>query len=219
MRSAKTRIVLALLLLTCAGAFSAERTSILPGIEPRSGPVDLGIIFNANDILFNIEEINGGVGAKIGLADWVLRGIADLRVYNDPISVVSIDLNAVLERHLWPGPVSVYWGPSAGLGLTTRKTTFTDDDWTRNSELPLTLGCVLGVEFFIFEALSVFVEYQASLKLALDRTKVSSAGSISATTEFNYDFDIGMGNSTKFGIVFYILRKEDSGEVELAEEE
>ena len=216
MTTAKTKVLLVLLVLSCAGAFAAERTSIFPGIEPKPGPVDLGIIFNTDDILLNIDEIDGGVGAKVSLANWVLRGIVDLRAFND---VVSVDLNAVLERHLWPGPVSVYWGPSAGLGLWVTKTTITDDDWTRYTEIPLTLGCVFGVEFFIFESLSVFVEYQASLKLGLDRTKISSAGSVSTTTEWTYDFDIGMGNSTKFGIVFYLLKKEDSGDVELAEKE
>ena len=216
MITAKTRVVLVVLLLTCAGTFAAERTSIFPGIKPKPGPLDLGIIFNTNDILLDIEEIDGGAGVKVNLANWVLRGIVDLRFFND---FVSVDLNTVLERHLWPGPVSVYWGPSAGLGFWAMRTELAAGDWTRNSNLPLSLGCVFGVEFFIFESLSVFVEYQAALELVLHRTKVSTAGSVSSTTEFTYYFDIGMGNSAKFGIVFYLLKKRDPWQTELTEEE
>jgi hypothetical protein len=96
-----------------------------------------------------------------------------------------------------------------GIGYTTVQLFKTDEEnWSRFDSVPLSLGCVLGIELFIFEALSIFVEYQAAFELAINRTRTSTAGSVSSTSELTYDFDIGMGNNTMIGIVIYILKKD-----------
>ena len=213
----KTKVLLIILVLTGTVVFAAERTSMWQGIQPKPGPVNLGILFNTKDILLDIQGFQGGVGAKVNLKDWMLRGSADL-VLNTEFDPFSLSLGTVLEKHLWPGPVSVYWGPAVETGFTTILLYKTDEDnWSRNSILPLSLGCVFGVELFLFEALSFFVEYQAAFELGISRTRVSTAGSVSPTTELTYNLDIGMGNNAMFGIVFYLMRPKDSARPDLAE--
>ena len=210
MTSMKRRILLAILILASSGVCAAERTAIWPGIAPKPSPVDLGIIFNTNDILLDIQGFQGGIGAKVNLKDWMLRGMVDL-VLSTEFDPFSLSLGAVLEKHLCPGPVSIYWGPAVETGFTTILVSKTDeDDWSRTNILPISLGCVFGIEFFIFEALSIFVEYQAAFELGINRNRVSTAGSVSATTELTYTLDIGMGNNAMFGIVFYLMRRNDS---------
>jgi hypothetical protein len=208
-RTTKTRVLLAILVLTCTYVFASERTSVWSGIGPKPGSVDLGIIFNTSDILLDIQGFQGGVGVKASLKDWMLRGMVDLLLSTE-FDPFSLSLGAVLEKHLWPGPVSVYWGPAVETGFTSLLLFKTDEDnWSRTGTVPLSLGCVFGIEFFIFDALSVFVEYQAAFELGINWTRVSTAGSVSSTTELTYNLDVGMGNNAMFGIVFYLLHKKE----------
>lgn len=208
----KRTAILTILILACSITSTAEQTTIWQGYESNIGPVGFGILFSTNDLLLDIEGFQGGVGAKIGFESWTLRGTADLLISTafDPF---SISLGAVLEKQLWPGPLSVYWGPLAETGFTTISLFKTDDDnWSRSSTLPLSLGCVFGVELFLFEFLSVFLEYQAALDLGLNITRISTSGTVTSTTEFTYSLDIGMGNNAMFGIVFYLMKRETDSE-------
>jgi hypothetical protein len=214
--TAKIKVLLAILVLTCAGVFASERTSIWEGIEPKAEPPDFGILFNTNDILLDIEGFQGGIGAKISLKNWMLRSSADLIFRNHWF---SFDVGAVLEKHLLPGPMSLYCGPAAGIGYTLDHDKDDEDNWSREHYPFFSLGCVFGIEVFIFQFLSLFVEYQAALKLGLDITKVNVAGSVSTTKEFTYDFDIGMGNNAMFGIVIYLAKRNDSTSPRLAKKE
>jgi len=208
----RTIILAAALLLVCTCVFASERTSVFRGVDPRPGPIDLGILFSTSDILLDLEGYpHGGIGAKINLKDsrdWMLRGTADLLLQNE-FDPFSISLGAAFENHLWPGPISLYWGPTAETGFTTELGYKIDDDnWSRTSTWPLSLGCVLGIELFLFEFLSIFLEYQAALDLGLTTTRISTGGSVSSTTEFTYTFDIGVANKAMFGIVFYIMKRD-----------
>ncbi|MBN2552806.1 MAG: hypothetical protein JXB06_08540 [Spirochaetales bacterium] len=222
MTTIKTKVLLMLLILTClacAGAFAAERTSIWKGIQPEPGPRDLGIIFNTSDLLLDLEGYNKvGIGAKIGdKDDWMMRGMADLLLNN---TTFSFDLGMVMEKHLWPGPASVYWGPSAAIGFSSLTFNKIDDDnWSKTNQLPLSVGCVLGVEVFVFQFLSVFVEYEAALQLRPSVTKVSTDGTVTSSRDFTYQFDMDMGNNSMFGIVIYLMRRDDSSRRDSAEQE
>ena len=219
MATVKRIFFVIVLLLICGGAIAAERPGVFEGVEPKAGPRDFGILFSTNDLLLDIQGFQGGVGAKIGLTGWMLRGTADI-VLNTECDPFSMDLGAVLEKHIWPGPLSVYWGPLAGVGFTTILLFKTDaDNWSRINTFPLSLGCVFGIELFLFEFLSVFIEYQAALKLGIDSTRVSTAGSVTADREFTYNFDIGMGNNAMFGIVIYLMRRDETWQPESAEQE
>lgn len=205
---AKRLIVLVLLVLGCATAFPAGKTSLFAVGKPAAGERDLGVIFNTNDILLDLESYQGGVGAKIGLGQYVLRPMADI-LLNTDFNPFSLTLGAVLEKHILPGPVSLYWGPSLEMGVTILNNRFDADNWTQNIAWELlSAGCVAGFELFIFDFLSVFAEYNLALTLGLNTDRMSVAGVESSTTEFTYKLDLGLGNSAMFGIVVYLTRKK-----------
>jgi hypothetical protein len=205
---AKRLIVLVLFVLGCVAAFPAGKTSLFTIGKPAVGERDLGVIFNTGDILFDLESYQGGVGAKIGLGPYVLRPMADI-LLNTGVNPFSLTLGAVLEKHILPGPVSLYWGPSAELGFTILTTKIDADNWTQTIAWELlSAGCVAGIELFILESLSLFVEYSLALTLGLNTTRTSVAGTVDSTNEFTYKLDLGMGNSAMFGIVFYLTRKK-----------
>jgi len=205
---AKRLIVLVLLVLGCATAFPAGKTSLFAVGKPAAGERDLGVIFNTNDILLDLESYQGGVGAKIGLGQYVLRPMADI-LLNTDFNPFSLTLGAVLEKHILPGPVSLYWGPSLEMGVTILNNRFDADNWTQNIAWELlSAGCVGGIELFIFDSLSIFAEYSLALTLGMNTDRMSVAGVESSTTEFTYKLDLGLGNSAMFGIVVYLTRKK-----------
>lgn len=206
--TARRWIFLLLLALSVTPLLLAQRGSIGHGKTPVAGKRDIGILFSTNDILFDIEGYQQGVGAKISINKWMLRGMVDI-LFNTGINPFSLSLGAVLERHFLPGPLSVYCGPSLETGFTISTNKIDSNNWTQNIALPLlTVGGVFGFEIFIFDFLSVFLEYQAALALGLNIDRISTAGSVSSTTEFTYKFDVGLGNSGMIGIVFYLMRRE-----------
>lgn len=204
---AKRWLYLVLLVLSVAPLLPAQPRRVAEGETPI-GNRDIGILFSTDDILFDLEGYQQGVGVKISAGKWMFRGMIDL-LLNTGIDPFSITLGGVFERHLLPGPISVYFGPSIETGLTISTTKIDADNWTQDISLPLlTAGGVFGVEIFVFDFLSIFLEYQAALALGMNIDRISTAGSISSTSEFTYKFDVGLGNSGKFGIVFYIMRRE-----------
>ena len=205
---AKKKVILTVLILCCVSPLPAEKTSIWQGIKPATGPRDLGIIFNTNDILLDIESYQGGLGAKIGLDKWTLRLMVDFR-FNKGINPFYLSLGGVLEKQILPGPVSVYWGPSLDTGFSILTDKIDDDNWNQYITLELaSLGGLFGIELFVFESLSIFVEYNLALTLGVNIDRVSVAGSVSSLKEFTYTFNLGLGNNAMFGIVFYLTRRE-----------
>ena len=77
--------------------------------------------------------------------------------------------------------------------------------------LPFSLGGLAGIEIFIFDFLSVFVEYNLAFTLNVNINTTSVSGV--ATTNGSYDFNLnlGMGNQSKIGVVIYFVRKPASG--------
>lgn len=202
--------IAAVILLSCAAAtLPAQKTSLFKLGAPKAGERDIGIIFNTTDLLLNLESYQGGLGGKIGVKDWELRGLADfgLHVGVNPSSF-NLGLGAVLEKHLTPGPISVYWGPSVGTAMNVITNKTDEDNWTQSIFMDLlAAGAVLGVEVFVFDFLSVFVEYQVEATLGLNVYRNSVAGSVSSSTEWAGDLGVALGNDAMFGIVFYFQRR------------
>jgi len=69
----KSRVVFALLVLCSATLLPAEQRSIWKGITPAAGARDIGILFSTNDILFDIEGYQQGLGVKISLDKCSIR--------------------------------------------------------------------------------------------------------------------------------------------------
>jgi hypothetical protein len=199
-----------LLTLCCASAFPVGKTSLFAAQIAPVGKRDFGVIFNTNDILMDLESYQGGLGVKIGLKKSTLRVTTDLLMDTwVPPDTFSLTIGGVLEKHLLPGPLSPYWGPSVRMGFTSLMDRTDADNWTQNIAWEiLSAGIVGGIELFIFDFLSVFAEYNLALNVGMNIERVSSAGAISTTSEFAYNLDLGMGNSAKIGIVVYLRRKQ-----------
>jgi hypothetical protein len=207
--AARRIIAIVLLALPCTAAFPAGRSSVFAARAPTTAKRDVGLIFNTEDILFDVEGFQNGIGVKIGLDKYVLRAMADV-LLNTGFDPFSLTLGAVLERHVLPGPLSVYWGPSVRMGFTTIFLDKTDaNNWNQliTWEI-LSAGVVCGIELFIFDFLSIFAEYNLAVTLGMDFEIASVAGSLSSTSVFTYKLDLGLGNNAMLGIVVYFTRKK-----------
>ena len=94
------------------------------------------------------------------------------------------------------------------VGFTNLKNEIDADNWTQATTVPFTLGGIFGIELFVFEFLSLFVEYNLKLSFAYNINKTSVSGSVAKDNEFSYNLDLGMGNNSMIGIVIYLARKE-----------
>jgi len=179
-----------------------------PQVNLRPAPWnhDLGVILSTHSLFFDIDSYQGGIGAKISVGQFVVRGMADLLI-NTGFNPFSITLGATLEKHFLPGPISPYWGVFATVGYTLA-TEINADGWTRRTVFPFTVGGLLGIEIFIFDFLSIFVEYGLPLELGINTTQTSVAGSVSSSSEFVYKVDLGLSNQSMIGIVIYLTRKK-----------
>jgi len=202
------RIILAVILCFAAAvALNAGDKGLFEGKKPEAGKNDLGFIFNTTNALLDIESYQGGIGMKIGGEKYTYRFLLDLLINTD-FSPFSISAGAAFEKHFISGPISPYWGGLLEVGYTSLKNEFDADNWDQSITVPLSLGGILGIELFVFEFLSLFVEYNLKVALAVNINKSSIAGSVSTEKEYSYNLDIGMGNSSMIGIVIYFARKE-----------
>jgi hypothetical protein len=172
-------------------AAHAQGTGAAGNLSPAKGANDIGLIFNAGNILLGPESYQAGLGLKVGWGNIALRGLLDLAV-NGSSASFSVNGGAVVEYHLSPPPISPYVGGYAKVGYMQ------PDAFT--SIVPLSTGAIAGVEVFISDFLSVFVEYN----LAADFTLTTNLQTAQAT--FDYLIDTRLGNDSKLGIVLYFMR-------------
>ena len=203
----KRRVLVSFILLFALPLLSigAEEERTQEKVKSVPWNHDLGVILSTHSLFFDIDSYQGGIGAKISVGQFVVRGMADLLI-NTGFNPFSITLGATLEKHFLPGPISPYWGVFATVGYTFA-TEINADGWTRRTVFPFTVGALLGVEIFIFDFLSIFVEYGLPLELGINTTQTSVAGSVSSSSEFTYKVDLGLSNQSMIGIVIYLTRK------------
>jgi hypothetical protein len=200
--------LVALLILGCTMAFPAGKTSLFPARGLFVGRRDVGVIFSTENILLDLQSYQGGLGVKIGLEKSTLRLDADV-LLSTGLNPFSLTAGVVWEMHVLPGPVSLYWGPSARMGFTILTNKIDSDNWTQEIAWEvLSAGVVGGIELFIFDFLSVFAEYALVFNLSMNFDRVSVAGSVSSTSELAYNLDLGMGNKAMLGFVIYLVRKK-----------
>lgn len=182
-----------------AGAAVAAALALLPPAAaaaeapaPAPGPVDAGLIFNLQDP-FDLSSYQGGIGAKVGFGALALRGLADFSV-NGSSASLRFGGGVAVEYHPFSSAVSPYFGVTAKAGYEEQDSVV--------SILSGSFGAVAGVEVFLLDFLSVFVEYEA----AVDLTR-SSTGAGSPIQQ-DYLVESRMGNEGRIGIVFYFMRRD-----------
>ena len=206
----RKKVVLIVIIIFCMGfsyLYSQDKveSSELPVIEEKSIP-GWGFIFNTNNLLLDIESYQAGVGIKVLRDDNVaLRLLGDL-FYSYSANSFSATLGVTYEKHFKPGRLSPYWGGFLEAGYIGQKSEgINSENWTMNNTFPVSVGAVLGAEFFIMEFLSVFAEYSLSIDSLITSTSTSVDGDVTKTDpELNFSIDSGIGNSSSLGIVIYL---------------
>ncbi len=175
-----------------------------------------GFIFNTDNILFDIEGYQGGVGFKYRGESWFYRFMVDFSLSSSTNKLV-VGSGLAMEKHLRTGKISPYWGLFFHVAYETEKFESDPDNWSKLIEYPISTGGLLGVEVFILDFLSFFVEYNLSLQVTGVTNQQSVAGLETESTTWNYSLATGIGNSSKLGIVIYLddiidLEKDDKEE-------
>lgn len=195
-----------LLLLGASGTLSAQERQSEAGGAAADFVESIGLIFNTADILFEMESFRGGVGAEFGFERFLVRGWLDLFIHTG-FNPFAFTVGGAFKKQIFPGRVSPYGGGYLEIGFSHLRTGTDDANWTRVNSLPITIGGMLGVEVFVLDFLSLFVEYDLSLELKYLNTRISTAGEETVTQQWDYTFDVGLGNSARIGIVIYLVQK------------
>jgi hypothetical protein len=154
-------------------------------LQSASGNRTMGIVFNAGDTLGEIESYQMGIGIKYGSFDDLrYRGLADITYSGSTDSFQAI-VGLALEKHFLPEPISPYYGAFANVGWEKSGTI---------SDIPLSIGAMIGAEVFALDFLSFFAEYcvAADMRIGLGESK-----------SFDYLIGTRMGNDAKIGVVVY----------------
>jgi hypothetical protein len=192
----KTGIFFALFF--CIGVASTSAQGIPP-------PMTWGLIFNTDNLLSNLESYQAGIGIKLITTNTsALRLLVDC-YYSDSLNTFSSTLGVAYENHFLPGKISPYWGGFIQAGYLSQKTEQDSANWTKDDSVPLSGGLILGVEFFVLENVSLFAEYEADFTETIKYTTTDVAGNETrASPQFNFYFDLGIGNDAKLGITIYL---------------
>lgn len=189
------KLYIVLLLCIVVAATGAEET--------KEEPLPIGFIFNVSNILDAPQSYQGGVGMKLLTEKVNMRIMADL-YYSQESSTSSFSIGFAVEKHLYKSFISPYFGFSAGAAYILLEDKINDDNWTKETIIPLEGGPIFGVEVFFTEYLSFFVEYIANFSYRLDTTTVATAGNESASDDSYFTFDTKMGNNAMLGLTIYL---------------
>ena len=190
--------ILALVLLTAASAAAQEGGQE----EKMFAGRDIGVIFNTDNLLLDYESYQGGIGLKLADSQTAWRVLLDV-FYSTVSDSMAFTLGGAWERHFAEGRVSPYFGAYLQAGYAQMRTEFSSDTWTRISSVPVAFGGIFGVEVFLLRFLSLFAEYDLSLSLDYVRTRESILGTETTDSTFDWTVEVGSGNQSKIGIVFY----------------
>ena len=188
-------------------SFAEEYAQYKHGMFSKQNPYKTGIIFNVNDILLDVESYQGGIGLKRYFNDsWAYRAAFDFGYSNSSDSWL-ISVGNTFEYHFISGRISPYVGGYFDIGYASYKDETDSENWTKVWSIPISTGPLLGIEFEIFNVLSLFVEYSIAFDLIYTSTITSVAGIETKDSTTGYGINTGMGNESKIGIVIYFNRK------------
>ena len=191
-------IVAIFVLLPVIGLFAQDAG------EQEKKPMNAGLIFNLNESLFGFESYQGGLGLKLGRNNVDVRLLVDL-FYSNSINSFSGDFGLGLEYHLKKASISPYLGFSAGLGYSSQKEEV-DEDYTLIKNVAVYGTPLFGVEIFLLDFLSVFVEYGMKFEHNKTTTEQKTADETTSEEIKSLVIDSGLGNNAKIGIVVYFSR-------------
>ena len=171
--------------------------------ETKKETLPLGFIFNISNILDAPESYQGGIGLKILTKKINMRAMGDF-YYSQESSTSSISLGFALEKHLSKKFISPYFGFSAGASYILLEDKTDDENWTKETIIPIEGGPIFGIEVFFTEYLSFFAEYIVNFSYRLDTTTVSASGTETSTDDSYLTIDTKMGNNAKLGLTIYL---------------
>jgi hypothetical protein len=159
----------------------------------------IGLLFNINDILLNIESYQGGIGLKYFIGEKLAyRGLFDFS-YTNQSNAFSISIGNGLLYHFITGRLSPYAGAELKIGYNRLEIVDETGGTIRTTNVPLSFAGIFGFEIFIFDFLSVFAEYQLALNILNVKTVTNGV----TTKDSFVDLGTDIGNESKIGLVFY----------------
>jgi opacity protein-like surface antigen len=186
------------------------------------------ILFQFNGLsLLRADAFEGGVGGKFYLNNrMAIRGVVKFSMNSstDPwtgaaagndgeTSSTTIGLGGAFEYHMVVGKLSPYFGGGFGFSTTSSEEkspypnggsqTVKKDDPAYNAGTNLSLYALLGVEYFIYDNVSLAAEYRLGFN-SLSRADYSiTSGGITSTTKMGSSTSIGTGSQGLFTLAFY----------------
>ncbi len=166
----------------------------------------LGFIFNAKNLLLDIESYQGGIGLKYRFDDVsTLRTLIDF-YYSNSYDTFSTMGGITYENHfLNIDRFSPYWGLSANCGYISQSDFIDETYYEIISEVPFGAEALFGIEFFFNSFITIFAEYSLSANFIYSRTETVADGySTISDPEYQTIIDTGIGNNASIGITIYI---------------
>ncbi len=194
------RIVIAVF----AALAAAVPLAAVPAKGAGGQPLRLGALFCSSGFPFEAEPFNGGIGAQAVKGPWLAR--AGLFFQYEKALTESFDWGARLfgGRYLVGSKARLYAGLFAGYSRSSEKTSVDEDTWTKRILDELGAGPAIGAELFLFESLSVFLDYELAFQATFPSEQVSAGGTLTRTKEDpEYFFGTRQGNSACIGICIY----------------
>ncbi|MFW5835877.1 MAG: hypothetical protein ACOCVK_00550 [bacterium] len=191
---------LALVVFIVAGALSAQEAS--PPVDEDPGFIP-GFVFNASNLLLDLDEYQGGFGGKLRFPDFSLRALLAFG-YASSNDTINGALGITYEQPFFTGRITPYWGMVAGAGYESERTGSDADNYTATSIITGTAGVVLGAELLLFDFLSLFAEYALAFDVASTIVEQSTGGAVAEESTLNFAVGTGLGNAASIGIVLYL---------------
>jgi hypothetical protein len=185
--------------------FAAPQTLMgqSPDIGPNvHAPRNIALLVTTSDLLFDIESFGGGIGLKVGHDSSYLRFMLDIFL-STASNGFSIELGTTYEHHFSPGPISPYWALAGSLGFETEKDKTNSLNWSLVQAVPLSVEGLLGVELFLTDNVSLFLEYALSLEVLFVHSALSVEGSTFRDTSVDFVINAGLANQTEIGVTIY----------------
>ena len=168
--------------------------SLSPGSADAQStpPIDVGLIVNSKDLFLNLDSYQGGIGAKISWGSLGFRCLLDFLV-NGSDESFALNAGVAVEYHLGAERLSPYVGGFFAAGYMQQASVLT--------AVPLSFGALAGVEIFLVDFISVFVEYN----IAVDVTFMQNPVGTPTTT--TYLIEPRLGNNSEIGITIYLVHE------------